>query len=394
MIRRVTISLLLLILLLEGALMYRLWRGLAEDPTHRDFGRFHAAVRAADQGGSLYDATAATARRPGDGEYLDVNAPHFHLLVLPLQRLAPLPALVIWQALALLAVAATLTIVVRAIGWSRWPLERWLLLPAGLFLFPGMLASFWLGQVGALLALVVTGAWAGLRTGRMVLGGACLGAAIALKPFLAPLLVYPCLRREWRAVSVAMLTMLTLVGAGMLAFGVDAYEAWLEVIPRIDWEVVPFNASVHGFLARAFHRSHGMSFEPPFEAPVAARLMWLASSTIIVGLTLQAARRAIRRPDAAFAMLAVAGILLSPLGWIYYHPILIGPLVALATEGEWRWPGARRSLTAAAALLLMWPPAALWIGHPHPLATLTLASAYFWGTLALWLGLRRVAEAS
>src|SRR5262245_3978113 len=67
-----------------------------------DFGKFYYAARAFLDGQPMYGPTPATATvlRPGLTIQLwDMNPPHFHLLILPLARLDPLPAILTWTAL-------------------------------------------------------------------------------------------------------------------------------------------------------------------------------------------------------------------------------------------------------------------------------------------------------
>ena len=394
LLQRLALTLLLVILSLEGALYVSLWQGLVEDPTHRDFGRFYEATRAWQQNRSLYDSTAATARRPDDGEYLDVNPPHAHLLVLPLAHLEPLPALIAWTVFSACALVAVVLVVVMTVGWSGTPVSTWILFAAALLLFPGTLANFWLAQTGWLVAALVTGVWGAGRTGRTRTAGALLGVVVSLKPFLVPLVFWFAWRREWRGLVVAAVTAGAMATAGAAVFGLDAFRDWVVTLGRIDWEVVPFNASLYGFLSRVFVPAHGMSFVPPLQAPGLAFAAWGLLGTTIVGASAWRARAARGDPDAAFAVLALAGVLASPLGWVYYHPVVAGPLASLALRpGSAAVPRGAKGLLVAAALALMWPPVALWIGHPAPWATLTVGSAYFWGTLGLWAWLLWTAAA-
>ena len=100
-----------------------------------------------------------------------------------------------------------------------------------------------------------------------------------------------------------------------------------------------------------------------------------------------------RAPDAidrAFALLLVAAQLISPLGWIYYLWLPAGPLAAVALRPRREsikptWFD--RGLIVVAVLGFAWPMPFLLAFRNHAWATLTIASIYFWATLALWVWL-------
>jgi hypothetical protein len=100
------------------------------------------------------------------------------------------------------------------------------------------------------------------------------------------------------------------------------------------------------------------------------------------------ARRRGRGLDTEWLILLVGALLASPLGWVYYLPLALGPVVGLLATGEYarlsrRWVAAG----AVAAVGLYVPLEQASSGQPSALATLTLASSYFWGTAVPWLAL-------
>jgi hypothetical protein len=99
--------------------------------------------------------------------------------------------------------------------------------------------------------------------------------------------------------------------------------------------------------------------------------------------------------DRAFAILLFAALLISPLGWIYYLWLAIGPVAALViawsreTARDRHGPGVgvarwRRRLLVLAVPGLVWPHFATFLFQPHAWATPLVASAYFWSIAALW----------
>jgi len=92
--------------------------------------------------------------------------------------------------------------------------------------------------------------------------------------------------------------------------------------------------------------------------------------------------------DRAFAILISAALLISPLGWIYYLWLGLGPFAARALSWRDRAAGRparwRRRFLILAVPGLVWPHFATFAFQPHAWATVLPASAYFWSTTALW----------
>jgi len=221
-----------------------------------------------------------------------------------------------------------------------------------------------MGQVSLYLALVVTLAWKAARRGEWGIEGVWLGLAISLKPFLllmAPLLL---LRKQGRATAVALLTASVCLSAGVLVFGRAQFEGWIGLLRRpapVEHLQFFLTGSWSGFVARGH--------------------LWgaaaLAGSVVVVVLTLATARKG--SEDRAW-LLGISGALLaSPLGWIYYVPLMTGPLAALAQARRlprWGW-----SLWP----LFVFPPVVRELLQDSRLGALTLGSAYFWLLAGIWV---------
>jgi hypothetical protein len=97
----------------------------------------------------------------------------------------------------------------------------------------------------------------------------------------------------------------------------------------------------------------------------------------VLGASIVAMHRT-RDHDRALFIALAASLLASPLGWVYYVPVLGGPLAALAV---------RHQLSAAWYVALsgfLIPHFILYPFRSHFFA-LTAASVYAWSLLALWL---------
>jgi hypothetical protein len=245
------------------------------------------------------------------------------------------------------------------LGVVAWRLRSDLTPTLLLFLLitPAMLAQCGFGQIAGVLALAVDSAWRANRDRRATAAGLWLGTAVAMKPFLLPVMAWWLVRRQWRSLACAWGTVLALFGLGAILFGAQAYIDWAMTIAQVDWYHLSANASLLGAVQRS-------GLDMAVQSPT-----WLAACAG-VGLATGLATWRTRDVDRAWAALLVASLLLSPLGWTYYELILIGPLLLAVRSSEW----------VAGACLLAWIPPDM---IPGQWSIATFALLMIWGTL-LW----------
>jgi alpha-1,2-mannosyltransferase len=363
-----------------------LWHNTVDDRDAQDFGIFLNSARTFAAGGSLYPAASIRNRGLYRTGQLNLNLPHTHLILLPLVALTARAALTVWIISSLVVLMLCAWSILHAL---RWHLPALLWLAIGVYLLAwGPAAAFSLtAQISLLLAGPVTAAWLAWRQGRHRRAGLWLGFAAAIKPFLLIFLAYFAVRRDWRALQGFALSAAITIGAGVLVFGVIAYGEWLSQLPRIHWATHYFNASITGAAERVFGRS--------FYA-IAGHHAWIARTLILIGVVVVAGltfRHLVRHRTAAdvasidrdWAVMLLASLLLSPLGWVYYLWIAVGPIAAAIGHSEfWRSPRRIDVLLIPGLAGWLWYGKMTEWGQPNPLATATFASMYFWALLSLW----------
>jgi hypothetical protein len=157
------------------------------------------------------------------------------------------------------------------------------------------------------------------------------------------------------------------------------------------------NGSILGALSRTLADSP--YFTPIASAPGLVRPLWLAAVAVAGTLTLAAAWRddSPEAVDRGFVLVLAGAQLVSPLGWIYYFWLLVGPAAALITawfdrtrqpvrsagpgSAQVRW---RNRLLWASLPCLIWPLGLVRVLQPSGWVTATIGSVYFWGTLLVW----------
>jgi hypothetical protein len=339
-----------------------------------DYGKFYYAMQAWWHGGSLYAPNIAT-RMQVEGEwhdYLNMNPPHFHLVVWPFAQLPMALSAYLWLAMNIACALAAIAFVCRELqirlpGRWFWPIAAYLLIcaPTTTVLITG--------QFSGMLFLAITVAWSAARNGRQMTAGLWLGVLISVKPFLGLFLPALLLRREWRAAAAACVSGGACLLAGIAIFGLQAHREWLVAMSNIEWVWASMNGSLDALAARIFAPSP--YYTPIVVAPALVRPLWLLGAAAVLAVTLVAARRSI---DHAFATVTLGALLISPLGWVYYLWLAVPGCLALLRG--------RVPVTVWIALVALLVPyyAPIAWGSSR-LATLTIGSAYTWATLCLWL---------
>lgn len=315
----------------------------------------------------------------------NLNHPLTIPLFIPFTRLHPLAAFLLWDALGLLAALLALILAHHALDWPRSATAR-IATAALVACYPGVIYGVQLGQWGLLLTLPVTLLWLLLRDPpldpdrrRLLLAGLLCGVLLALKPFLLPLAAFFLPRRRWAG-------LLAVAGGGsavsLLAVpfvGLTAYAEWLVALRGVDWYNHGMNISLFGLLNRL------VTPAPP------AVLGWLLQGLAgLLGAALilraQADTRAAR--DRSIGLLLVLSLLGSPLGWLYYTPLLLPALLPLLATWSRLTPRSRAALVLTC--LLLWTPHILLALLPTGLLLeLTLRALPTYGLLALLLFLLR-----
>jgi hypothetical protein len=314
-----------------------------------DFFVFYESGLAWRTGADLYDTAKA---------FPNLNPPHFVVAFSPFTLLTPHVALAVWLVLNVGAGAWAAVLVWRELALPRTFVSIGLAV-ALTGLMTGTQFGLEEGQPIGVFALVLTAAWSAARRDDHRLAGLLLGLLVSVKPFFGCLLIVPLLNRQRAVLTWAAAAGMSALGAGVLFAGVDSYVRWLEVGRQVSWFTYPLNASLMGMVART-----GLAW------PV-----WFVLSAAVFGTTAMAIWKS-DRADIAWLVSGLASLLISPLGWAYYLPLLAGPLVALGRSH----PG-----MLMAGIGFLWPMPLLMVLAPaNRWSAVLVFSIPFWSMLALW----------
>lgn len=357
-------------LLAYAALMHLVQLDLWRQLQYNDFGKFYYTVRLWQAGEPMYGPSPATLHPVGRGQTAqlwNMNPPHFHFLIWPLASLPIGTAAVLWTGANLLALGWAVRSIAKRIGMS-WSVPGWIAVFVAAAATGPAMAWTVTGQLTGLLTALVTAAWLACRDERWIRAAAIVGFLCSIKPFLAPLWLWLVFRGQWRAAMLAIAVAVGAFASGLLVFGVAAHLAWLSALRAVNWGGAAMNASLYGLIGRTW--TLGLVLHPP-----ALLLSTLLAIAVLIWGTYRAA--ALRDADRSLLIIVTTALLASPLGWVYYVPILAGPALAVFSRATTRWPW------YVAAACWMPPPFALWPPSSRLMA-MTIGSSYAWGLLVMW----------
>jgi hypothetical protein len=366
----------------------RMYRLTLADPTHSDFTIFYFTARLLADGLPMYGASPARYGVHWAADHLgNLNPPHFQLLVQPLAWLFYGRAYAVWVGVNAFALGVSVIVIVRAMAialtWRRAAIGGAIIMSSAPFTTVAITSEWTF-----LLMLPVTLAWAAARREHWIRAGLWLGVCASLKLFFLLFIPWLILRRRWTSLAAMGAAAVAAVCVGVMAYGPFTYRQWLQSLGQVGWWWLPMNASWHGIVSRVFQG--GSSVEPLFHLPAAVAPLGTAGALVFSAVTIWVARQLSATPahcDLAFLLITSGALIASPLGWVYYMPLLLGPVIAVACTDLWRLLSTRELAgigTAGAGLYVSLEQASS--GQPSALLSITLASIYFWSAFAVWLG--------
>jgi hypothetical protein len=285
--------------------------------------------------------------------------------------MSPEHAFVVWSIMSLGLLLACVTEIGRIARVHAIELLALVLASGAGFLALGY------GQVTFVVMALFTAAWSADRRGQATTAGGLLGILSALKPFFGLFLLYLAWRRQWRAIAAYVGSFVTVMMAGWAIAGTSGFFGWLSRLRDVQWRWHIYNASVWGLADRLFSmHPYAERWTPLLNMPRLAAAVTVVLLAVVAAILWRASRFA--DLDSSYALYGVASILLSPLGWLYYVPAFLGPVVLVLKDRPSRWLWALGVLSA-------WPYLFL-VGTLHgKIGTLTIGHWAFENVLGLFV---------
>lgn len=261
----------------------------------------------------------------------NLNPPFFIGLTTPFALLDYPQAFWIWSLASIISGIWALTLILKSDASPTTNATTKMLIGLAFFAYYPTFANSSYGQLTLFLLLDVTLAWLALRNGKNRAAGCWLGVAAGIKPFFGLFLIALFISRNWRGVSGFIAACAFSFLAGGLIAGFSAYTAYLAILNEVNWLTTSWNGSYAGFFARLFGSGNKAWMDMPMLARGLPALCSLASLGVLGGVVFKLSKSTDRKlyADALFAVTIPAMLLISPLGWNYYFPLLLVSFVVI-----------------------------------------------------------------
>jgi len=260
----------------------------------------------------------------------NLNPPFFTLLLLPLHVFNYAKAYQVWNIFSAICLVGGVHVVLRR--FPQWHKNTLIILALFLLYLPTS-AVFAYGQVTGLLLLLLGSAWILSREHRDISAGMCIGLACAIKLFCGLFLIYFLCLKRWRIFFSALSIFFLAFLLGFMVFGLKAYLTYHTMLSSVGWYAASWNASFFGFFIRIFS---GIEKNIPLiSAPHALKISTILCTVLLVAYLIRTWRKwGEQQFDLGYSLVIVSMLLLSPLGWIYYFPLLLIPYLVLVEDSN------------------------------------------------------------
>lgn len=338
---KILTPLLLLLLLPIGYLYFNEINSVKTELFYNDYGTFYESLRLAEHNQSLYKTYKIKITNPENSQTQrhltnkpsNLNPPFFAFFIYPLGYLSYTTSLLSWLSLSIVGSFLAIGFIPQILAITK---DR-LFITAGLlvafFAYYPTLINIQLGQLGLLLMPLIFFSWWMARTKKLVLCGILLGIATSIKIFFCVFGLYFLVRREWRSLGWFTGTILVCSLLPLTIFQFSEYLAYYKTLTHISWYTSSWNASLLGFLLRIFGGNREINTPLIYLPTLSHILHWVITGLLLVGLIKYLRPNKDIDPqtkcDLDFSLTLTMMLLLAPLGWIYYFPLLFVPFIVL-----------------------------------------------------------------
>ena len=297
-------------------------------PIGSDFYKFYLSAQRLLSGESAYwpkdtliSGAASLSNEVHAGLHPNLNPPFFNVLMVPLVALDYGIAFSLWSVFSMLCGAVGVSLVLK----NRWacspPAVVIFLVQLVFFSYYPSFSNFFIGQLAFFIFFILALALNFCNAGNKTAGGILIGLAASIKLFCGFFILMLFFAKSWRAFFASVLAVVVFALVGAALGGVESYLQYFAMLKTIDWYGVNWNASYTGFFYKILSSEYGFGWE-------AARGVWVQAANILTVLvaaylSFQMASEVQKNQFNGFFALAVPLMLIiSPLGWSYYFPLL------------------------------------------------------------------------
>lgn len=322
---------------------------------YSDYGKFYHSQRLFIEGKNIYSPVYFIKNKkhsaPGHGLLSkqtkpphaiirlagNLNPPFFTLISFPLAYLSFSKALLLWTFFSMLAGCLSILAIQQKLEpRSIFSLPSCLLLLIGFISYFPTFATLQFGQVSLLLLPLLVLGWRAAHDQKSTKAAIFLGLAASVKPFIGLFLLYFLIRKEWRALLIFVASILICGLISIAFFGIDTYYSYYQACHQIVWAASSWNVSIYGFLLRLIGGTETNTPLLSIPGLLIFAYFFLSALLLLALIDFLRPTPAIdlqEKTDLDFSIILLGMLLLSPLGWMYYFPLLSIPFLIL-----WNFP--------------------------------------------------------
>lgn len=194
-------------------------------------------------------------------------------------------------------------------------------------IFYAFMPSFFNATFGQI-ALFLTGwvivlHWA-LTNNRWFIASVVLAFLFSIKLFFGIFFVFLLFSCRWKTLISSIIFSIIFTTLPLLYYSLNLYKDYLWILNCVHWYGANWNASFYGVLTKLFNTPdhHLKSF---FNLPILGKSIFYALFIVYMALVALIAKNAktVKTFDLSFSFTLSTMLLISPLGWSYYFPMLI-----------------------------------------------------------------------
>lgn len=273
----------------------------------------------------------------------NLNPPFFLFLFNPLIKLNFHAAFTIWLLLSLLLGLIAFFITIQHVFSSDFLHKKWLILFLTYLAYYATIINITKAQIGSLLFFMIMAGYHFYLKKNDYLAGFLWGIIISIKLFPGLLFFYALMQGRVKVI-VAMTTSIILAFLiPLFMYGTSIYSYYFSLITKISWYNDNWNASLFGYLYRLVVEPSTQKNLLPLEVFYAfIFILFLVYYLKIMKKTYH--QESNHQP---FCLTLSLMLFLSPLGWLYYFPLLIFPLALT-------WAKAMKEASSSCKMIVLW----------------------------------------
>lgn len=190
------------------------------------------------------------------------------------------------------------------------------------FIFMPTFLNISFGQMALLLNILVIFSYLALEQKKEILAGFLLAFAANIKLFFGIFAIYFIAQKRYYAFFSLIIFCLLFAIIPLLIYGSSIYTGYFKTLTAVSWYGINWNASIYGFLCRVTgdpnHR-----FLSLVSFPMITKLAYYAIFSAYIATVYFFSQKNRHTSALGFALTLSTMLLISPLGWNYYFPLLI-----------------------------------------------------------------------